>query len=183
MIVPETFFPVNEELALFGISVAAGAVIGAAYDILRAFRLTVPHGIWLTAVEDTAFLSCYAVFLTAFASAEALGELRAYYIIGNAVGAALYYFTIGRVVMRIFLKISGGTAKLIHWLTAPLYHFNIFICKKARAKFVGCSKNLVKFIKKLKMLLPKLPCMMYNKTENKKRKNVDTVAEKDQTKK
>ena len=44
-------------------------------------------------------------------------------------------------------------------------------------------KNLVKFIKKLKMLLPKLPCMMYNKTENKKRKNVDTVAEKDQTKK
>jgi spore cortex biosynthesis protein YabQ len=180
MIVPETFFSVNEELTLFGISVAAGAVIGAVYDILRAFRLTVPHGIWLTAVEDIAFLSCYAVFLTAFASVEALGELRVYYMIGNAVGAVLYFFTVGRIVMRIFGKISGFTAKIWNMITAPLYHFNIFICKKAMAKFVGCSKIFVKYIEKLKMLLPKLPGMMYNKTENKKRKNVDTVAEKDQ---
>ena len=182
MNVPETFFSVHEELVLFALSCVAGAVIGIYYDVLRALRLVFPHGLWLTAAEDAAFLALYAVFLSAFASAAARGELRFYYVIGNAVGFSLYFFTIGNIVMRTLHKLISAAKTVLKWITAPFRRVSVLICRKARAKFVGSSKSLVKNIKKIKMLLHCPLHLLYNKTENKKRKNVNIVAKKNQNK-
>lgn len=170
MNVPETFFSVHEELVLFALSCVAGAVIGIYYDVLRALRLVFPHGLWLTAAEDAAFLALYAVFLSAFASVAARGELRFYYVIGNAVGFSLYFFTIGNIVMRTLHKLISAAKTVLKWITAPFRRVSVLICRKARAKFVGSSKSLVKNIKKIKMLLHCPLHLLYNKTENKKRK-------------
>lgn len=182
MNVPETFFSVHEELVLFALSCIAGAVIGICYDVLRALRLAFPHGIWLTAAEDAVFLGAYAVFLSAFASAAARGELRFYYIIGNAAGFSLYFFTLGSIVMRTLRKLTTAAGTVFKWITAPFRRVNVLICRKARAKFVGSSKSLVKFIKKMKMHLHCKLHLLYNKTENKKRKNVNIVAKKNKNK-
>ena len=63
MNMPETFFTVNEELRLFGLSCLMGAVVGAAYDVLRVFRIIAPHNGVLTALEDIGFLGLYAIAL------------------------------------------------------------------------------------------------------------------------
>ena len=178
MNVPETFFSVREELTLFGLSCLAGAAIGLCYDVLRALRIAVRHGIWLTALEDIGFLAGYAVFLSAFAAAEARGELRFYYVLGNALGFILYYFTLGSVIIRVFSKLYGALAALFRVLTAPLRRLYVLLRKKARVKFVGSSKILTKINKMLKLLLPNRIILRYNEMENKKRKNVNNVAKK-----
>lgn len=178
MNVPETFFSVREELTLFGLSCLAGAVIGLCFDVLRAFRLIFRHGIWLTALEDVAFLALYAVYLSAFASAAARGELRFYHIVGNALGFTLYFFTLGSIVIHILRKIFGALAAVFRAVTAPIRRLYVLLCKKARFKFVGSSKNLIKSIKKINLLLPNRRQLRYNKMENKKRKNVNNVAKK-----
>jgi len=178
MNVPETFFSVREELTLFGLSCLAGAAIGLCYDALRALRIAVRHGIWLTALEDIGFLAAYAVFLSAFAAAEARGELRLYYVLGNALGFTLYYFTLGSVIIRLFGKLYGALAALFRLLTAPLRRLYVLLRKKAGVKFVGSSKILPKINKILKLLLPNRIILRYNEMENKKRKNVNNVAKK-----
>ena len=95
MSVPETFFSVSEELRLFILSCAFGAAFGLLFEVFRTVRTILPHNIPLIAVEDTAFLLIYAVFLPAFASAAARGELRMYFAIGNILGFILYLATVG----------------------------------------------------------------------------------------
>lgn len=182
MSVPETFFSVREELVLFGLSCLAGAVIGLCYDAVRAVRLMIRHGIWLTALEDVCFLALYAVFLSAFAAAAARGELRFYYVVGNALGFTLYFFTIGSIVIRIFRKIFGAAAALVRVVTAPIRRLYVLLRKKAAVKFVGSSKISEKSIKMLNLLLQKTGHLRYNNTNNKKRKNVNNVAKKNKNK-
>ncbi len=122
MNVPETYFSVEEELLLFFASCAAGAVIGVVYDCLRTFRLI-----------------CYGIFISAFGSAEALGYIRGYFILGNLLGFTLYYFTLGRVVMRTISRILGIFRGIFRLAARP---FRAIIRKmKSRLKVSGNGIN------------------------------------------
>lgn len=173
MNVPETFFSIQEELVLFLLSCVAGAFIGVFYDIFRTLRLIIKHNFFFVILEDVLFLSCYAVFLSAFASVQARGELRFYFIIGNALGFTLYFFTLGSFVIRTLKKFFG----LIGRIFSPVKAVYVILCKKVRCKFVENSENLKKRIKKSNSLLPKHRTLLYNRNETKKRKNVNIVAE------
>lgn len=178
MNVPETFFSVREELMLFGLSCLAGVLIGAAYNILRVLRIVLPHNSWLTAIEDAAFVILYGVFILSFASAAARGQLRAYFVIGNLLGAVLYHFTIGSFVTALMRRLTELFVRSVQAVLRPLRHLFAFISKKAMGKFVGYSKNSVNSFKKIKMLLLK-PCLvLYNKKENIKKRIVRRVAKK-----
>lgn len=173
MNIPETFFSVNEELRLFGLSCLFGAAFGVIYDIFRTARLLLPHNGLLVAAEDIVFLMMYAVFLTSFAAAAARGELRFYYIIGNAAGFILYILTLGSIVIRTMEKVFSALKTIFRVVTCPFRRFFALLCKKAAAKFVGTSKNIVHIFKKIKMLLLKPVVLLYNKKVNKIRKKVD----------
>lgn len=136
MNVPETFFSVEEELWLFLLSCIAGAVFGVYYDVFRTLRLAVPHHSFFIVIEDIIFLGTYAVFLSAFASAAARGELRAYFALGGILGFTLYYFTVGKFVIRLMQKITG----IIKWIFA----IAVKPFKAAARKFVGIAQNVVK---------------------------------------
>lgn len=177
MNIPETFFSTSEELRLFLLSCIAGAVIGVVFDVFRALRLLVRHNRFFVLLEDLAFLCGYAVFLSAFASAAARGELRVYFMIGNVLGFTLYFFTLGNIVLRTLNKILTAAKKTLGVIFAPLRSLYVLICKKAAAKFVGSNKNLVNAIKKVGIPLPKPLKLLYNKYESKNRKNVNGFAE------
>lgn len=178
MNVPETFFSVHEELTLFGLSCLFGGLLGVVYDIFRTARVMVPHRGWLVFAEDAVFLGFYGIFLSAFASAASRGELRFYFVIGNAAGFALYLATVGSVVIGTMKKLCYFVKKIIRIVLWPFRTFYVFISKKAAVKFVGCSKFIVNFIKKCGILLLKRPHMLYNKRESKKKRNVTNSAKK-----
>lgn len=168
MNVPESFFSVNEQLVLFGLSCVFGAVFGVLYDAFRALRIILPHNFWLVTVEDVIFMTSYAVFLPLFASAAARGELRFYFVIGNAIGFVLYFFTVGTVVISALKKLFLIVGRLVDIIIRPFRIIYVFICEKAGLKFVGNSKVLVKSLKKMKTLLLKRRTLLYNRRENKK---------------
>lgn len=180
MNVPETFFSVSEELRLFGISCLFGAVIGVVYDIFRTLRLIVPHNSFLVAAEDILFLALYGVFIAAFSAAAARGELRFYFVIGNLIGFVLYLVTVGSVVIRTLRKLFTAMGAVFRFVLRPFKTCYVFVRKKATEKFVGNSKLIVKPVKKMKRVLLNKTKMMYNKKENKKRKNVKNVAKKNE---
>lgn len=178
MNVPETFFSVEEELFLFLTSCLCGAFIGAYYDVFRAFRLLVPHKSAFIIIEDLIFLGSYAIFLSAFANVAARGELRVYYIIGNVLGATLYFFTVGTFVIRTVGKLLTALKKIAAVILIPIKSLYVLLYRKAAAKFVGSSKIFVKLYKKLKILLQRKHVMLYNKMESKIRRNVKKVGKK-----
>lgn len=183
MNVPETFFSVHEELILFGLSCLFGAAIGVCWDILRAFRVIFPHNSWLVFIEDAAFLLAYMVFLTAFSTAAARGELRFYFVIGNAIGFALYIVTVGSTIVQVVRKLYTIFTVAFGVIFRPFRACYVFLRKKAAVKFVGSTEFIVNNIKKIKILLLNHRHLMYNKIENNKRKNVNSVAKKEKERK
>ena len=171
MNIPETFLSVHEELFLLGISFLFGMGIGLCYDVIRAVRIIIPHNFLLTALEDVLFLIGYLFFMVAFSSAFALGQFRFYYIIGNITGFALYFVTLGNFVINTLKK-------LIAVIFKPFKSAYVFLCKKLTPKFVRYSKVLKNKEKNFNFLLLKSNDLVYNKKENKKRKNVNIIAKK-----
>ena len=55
---------------------------------------------------------------------------------------------------------------------SPFESLYVILSEKVLVKFVGISKNIVKPVKKVKMGLINTQNVLYNKMENKKRKNV-----------
>ena len=180
MTIPETFFTVNEELRLFWLSCILGAVIGAVYDVIRAFRLVLKHNGVLTAIEDTAFLILCGVGFVAFTEIFARSEMRFYFVIGSAIGFALYFVTVGSVIIRSLRKLFTLFGSVFRLILRPLRTPFIVLRTKAAVKFVGISKITVKPVKKLKIGLINTQNVLYNKMENKKRKNVKSVVEKNE---
>ena len=178
MNVPETFFSVSEELRLFFLSWALGGAVGLFYEIFRTLRLLVRHNSLLTAIEDVFFILCWGTALNAFSSALALGRLRGWFVLGSILGFFLYLVTVGRVLNGIVKKFLHIIKKFFSFILYPFRKGYALIRKKAEVKFVGNSKIFALRIKKLKMLLPKTHNLLYNKTENNKRKNVKNVAQK-----
>lgn len=183
MTVPETYFTVSEELRLFGLSCLLGAVVGAAYDVLRVIRMTLPHNSFLVAAEDIGFLGLYAVALTAFSNAAARGEMRLYFAVGSVLGFTLYFFTIGRTITATLRKLFSVVGAVFKLILRPVRAVFTLLCKKAKFKFVGNLQIIVKPLKKIKIVLLNRRLLLYNKMANKKRKNVKSVAEKNETRK
>lgn len=181
MIIPETFYSVDEQLLLFGISCLFGAVIGVFYDVFRTVRIIFPHNAWLVLIEDISFLAAYTVFINAFVSAVARGELRFYFIIGNILGFIIYLCTVGNIVIKTMKKLCLLFGGLFLFIIHPIRLIYVLLCEKASVKFVGISKNLAMSMKKSKKLLLKSVRLVYNKKENKNRKNVKSVAKKCKT--
>ena len=183
MTVPETYFTVSEELRLFGLSCLLGAAVGAAYDVLRVLRMTLPHNSALVAAEDISFLGLYAVALTAFSNAAARGEMRLYFAVGSVLGFMLYFFTIGRTITAVLRKLFSVLGAVFKLIFRPVRAVFALLCKKAKLKFVGNLQIIVKPLKKIKRVLLNRRLLLYNKMANKKRKNVKSVAQKNETRK
>ena len=182
MNVPETFFTINEEVILFGLSCLFGIAIGICYDVFRTARIIFPHNTALVVIEDVIFLGGYTVFLSSFSSAMARGEMRFYYVVGNLIGFLIYFFTLGIVVVGVMRKIYSVVVKIFKVIIKPFRRIYIFLCRKMHRKTVKKSVNSVITDKKHSHLLPNKVNLLYNKRENKKRKNVKNVAEKTKAK-
>jgi hypothetical protein len=171
------FLSVSEELRLFGISCLVGAALGVVFDLFRALRLLVPHNSFLTAAEDIAFLGLYALVFAVFSAVFAGGETRLCYALGNLLGFCIYMASVGSVVTGTLRRLLAA----LGFLFRPLRGFYSLLRAKLKFIFVGFFQIIVKPFKKSKIVLLNRRLLLYNKMENKKRKNVKSVVEKNET--
>ena len=85
---------VTAPLMFFLSSILLGIGLLGIYDILRAFRAVIQHGLFFTAVEDILYFMFVAVISFWFLCTYNHGELRGFFFIGIFIGMFLYYVKI-----------------------------------------------------------------------------------------
>lgn len=116
----ETFFLNSTQLETFLISCLVGLVIGLIYDVFRVFRIVIPHNVTLVFIEDTLLLTSYGIFIMCFAFALMRGQIRLFFMIGNAIGFILWFFTVGSVIVGTAKRLKLYILKFFKILAYPI---------------------------------------------------------------
>lgn len=109
--------PLYEQFLYFLI---CGVFLGLGYEILRFLRLCLPHGVIVTGIEDTLYLSLCAFILFGFSMEIGNGEFRLLYLISAAVGAAVYFLTVGRLIKMLYSQLIKVFIKIFKMVFCPL---------------------------------------------------------------
>ena len=104
---------VSEQALLFLSACAAGFVIGFVYDIFRVVRIALPHPSFLIQLEDLLYWALAFISMFMFLHRTTGGEVRAYSLLGAALGALVYFLSLSAVVMAIFSAIISFVKKLV----------------------------------------------------------------------
>ncbi|MBE6905618.1 MAG: hypothetical protein E7476_05065 [Ruminococcaceae bacterium] len=107
---------VAEQTWMFLASVALGAALGVCYDVFRILRIAIPHRTVAVVAEDILFFALCAAATFCFLLAAGDGQLRAFIIIGEAVGGILYYCTIGVLIIGIARWIIAAIKWVFHMI-------------------------------------------------------------------
>lgn len=107
------FLGVHEEVHLIILSLIAGAVLGAVYDILRAARLSIKHNTAAVLIEDLIFVMIFGTAYYAFCVEMLEGELRTFVLAGFFIGFTVYILTLGRIVCGALSTALGTLVKIL----------------------------------------------------------------------
>lgn len=99
---------VTAPLMFFLSSILLGIGLLGIYDILRAFRSVIQHGLFFTAVEDILYFMFVAVISFWFLCTYNHGELRGFFFIGIFIGMFLYYIKISSYVISWLIYFFQG---------------------------------------------------------------------------
>ena len=125
---------------------AAGLFMGLFYEILRFFRMILRHNIVALCIEDTLYLSFCSLISFIIALSVGIGYMRIYYIVFEAMGAAVYFLTVGRLLNYFLRCISSGTKRIIRAVVKKTGNFlgKVFapIGKKIMTIFSKIAENL-----------------------------------------
>lgn len=125
---------IRQETIVFFLSVLHGLGLIFVYDLLRALRRAVPHGIFAVSVEDFFFwiAAGFLTFCLVFLRTD--GVVRGYVAAGIGIGCILYHFTVSPLVVKLFSALFRTVKKTVIWL-----------CRAVSAPF----RTVWKFLKKI----------------------------------
>ena len=136
--------------------------MGLFYEALRFFRMILRHNIVVVCIEDTLYMSICAFTSFVIALSVGIGYMRIYYIVFEAIGAAVYFLTVGRLLNYILRRISGAAKHFVSMVAKKtgkgLSRVFIPIGKKISRIFGYIAEN----VKKGKMHLKKSNEIEYN---------------------
>lgn len=132
---------------IFLMSAALGAALGVFYDVFRIVRIAVRTPPAVVLIEDLVFsIVCTAATFLFLIGADK-GQLRIFLLIGEAVGFALYYCTVGALMIGAARGIIAVIKKvyMFFWklLVAPILR----LLKKIRLFLGKIMKRLAICIK------------------------------------
>lgn len=128
------------------VSIATGACMAFAYDVLRLFRRLFRHGRIAVDLEDILYwTACFVVSFTLLYYGNN-GVIRFAAVLGAAVGMFLYIVTVGRFFVRISLIVIDKTLgnlfrmmrkiiRKLRRLLSPIKRFVVKICHKFKHLF------------------------------------------------
>ena len=94
----------REQTLIFLASLGVGFILGIVYDLLRTLRLSITKSKPAIIVFDLLYFFVVAFVSFVFILAANKGEVRSYIIIGELIGALVYYFSLGITVIKITSK-------------------------------------------------------------------------------
>lgn len=125
---------ITYQLRTFFYSLGIGVLLCIIYDFFRFFRNLFSFGKILTFIEDVLFAALSACVTFVFLLAINNGKVCWYIFLGEFLGFAVYYFTLGEIGMKIYGAISKKAKRVLKKI--KLLNTRIM------------SKNRVAFIKK-----------------------------------
>lgn len=141
--------------------------MGLFYEALRFLRMILHHNTIAVCVEDTLYLSICALISFIIALSVGIGYVRIYYIVFEAMGAAIYFLTVGRLLNYVLRRISSGTKRFIRAVFKKIWHIlgKVFapIGKKIRLIFGNIAENARNTAFYSKMHLKRTGGIEYNK--------------------
>lgn len=121
-------FTIENQMREFFLSCGMGFILGIYYDIFRVYRLVMRTGKRTLFFQDVVFFLTAAVITFLFSLAVMDGRLRFYLFLGEAVGFFAYYFTLGRVVVRLsVIAVNALRFIIINILNAVSVPFGFLI--------------------------------------------------------
>ncbi|MCL2203182.1 MAG: spore cortex biosynthesis protein YabQ [Defluviitaleaceae bacterium] len=102
-----------EQAWLFLTTVLVGVAVGLFYDFFRVLRRTSPHGRLAVQLEDLLFWLAVTVLVFYYMLHRNYGEIRVFVLLGMGCGAALYFATVSRYVVKISVAIVQYLKKVI----------------------------------------------------------------------
>jgi len=157
-----------EQIINFLTAALVGACLGVVYDFFKVLRLIGLNGSVAAFFEDILFFLISAVTLFSYYMQFTQGKFRIYAFVAAALGFAVYFFTVEKIVFFVIKKIYFALCKIFGFI------YNKLVLKAF--KFISAAlKKLIKrpvikfgkFLKQniclfLKKLLPKKRKMLYN---------------------
>ena len=130
---------VSREAMTFLWACLAGAGLGVIYDCFRLCRLVC--GNWIAVfLEDLLFSAFCTLTTLVFCVEFCNGRIRAYVLLGEALGFIIYHFTVGELVIRLLRAVVsliralfGGVYRIFVF---PVWKAVCFIAQKIKKVFV-----------------------------------------------
>ena len=132
---------------MFLSTVMVGGAIGLLYDVFRIFRKTARHTGLAVTLEDLFFWVAATGLTFYYMLHRHYGEMRVIYLIGVTIGILLYFATISRLVLTVFVAVINYIKRVIatairiilmplklaaSWLAPPLAKVHSTTRKHAR---------------------------------------------------
>lgn len=171
-----------DQALVFLQSLLVGAALGLLYDIFRVSRVAFYTSVPAVFAEDVIYFIICGLVTFFFGLTVIDGALRMFLIIGEFLGAVLYFFTLGKLVMGVAKKIIAAVKAIIRfiarWILRPIWLLFYHIVALILRPFAFLSRILKRFLRNTKFslkirrkvlynqintLLPKISCLKRNK--------------------
>lgn len=141
---------IAEQTKGFLLSLGFGFLMGILYDLFRIIRICISKSKTIVLVFDLLYFVCLAFCSYIFFLVVNEGDIRAFLIVGEGIGFAIYYFSLGVVVFTASEKIVNTTKKVILKLFKIILSPFCWIFKKLKTFLEKISKKWHKKGKKIK---------------------------------
>ncbi len=149
----------TEQAASFWIAAAVGAALCLLYDVFRILRLARRPSSLAAFFQDVAWFSVSAVVTYGLMLVRCKGEVRAYALLGEALGFVICRLTVSRALL-------AAAKPVIRWVRAAMKVLDKRVkapCLSFIKKILSAvNKALKKFMQLLKNLLKRALYMVYN---------------------
>lgn len=145
---------------------AAGAVFGLCYEVLRFIRMLFRHHAVVVFIEDTLFFILCGFVSFIIALWVGIGYFRIYYMAFEVLGASLYFLTVGKVLNALLRRAVKGLKRLFcaiyRKIKPKLTELFVPFARKIKAWFGNIAENVIKPIFNSKKHLQSTDEMLYN---------------------
>lgn len=157
---------VARQTLVFFQSCVLGMAFGLLYDIFRITRVAFKLTKLIISLEDIFYFIICSAFTFFFIMSTVDGKLRIFIIIGEIIGAVLYYFTLGELVMgisRLIIDFIKTVIRVIKkYIVKPLMRLIYNIIQLIKLPFKILAGFAIKLFKNLKYGLKTRRIILYN---------------------